>query len=57
MPALLRDILARDARDAQRPVAPTRPADDAVLVDTTGMPIDAVVSRVLSLAERAFPHR
>ena len=57
MPALLRDILARDARDAQRPVAPTRPADDAVLVDSTGTPIDAVVSRVLSLAERAFPHR
>lgn len=49
MPALLRDILARDARDAQRPVAPLKPADDAVLIDTTGTPIDAVVSRVLDL--------
>ncbi|GIX35508.1 MAG: cytidylate kinase [Lysobacteraceae bacterium] len=46
---LLREILARDARDAQRPVAPLKPAPDAVTVDTTGVPIDAVVERVLSL--------
>ena len=46
---LLREILARDARDAQRTVAPLRPADDAVLIDTTGLPIDAVVDRVLAL--------
>lgn len=47
--SLLREILARDARDAQRPVAPLKPADDAVTVDSTGVPIDAVVERVLSL--------
>lgn len=46
---LLREILARDARDAQRAVAPLRPAEDAVRIDTTGMPIDAVVERVLAL--------
>src|SRR5690606_37701979 len=46
---LLREILARDARDASRPVAPLRPAEDAVRIDTTGMPIDAVVARVLEL--------
>jgi cytidylate kinase len=46
---LLREILARDARDAQRSVAPLRPAFDAVIVDTTGVPIDAVVDKVLSL--------
>lgn len=46
---LLREILARDARDAQRTVAPLRPADDAVLIDTTGLSIDAVVDRVLAL--------
>jgi cytidylate kinase len=55
MPALLRDILARDARDAQRPVAPLKPADDAVLIDTTGTPIDAVVEQVLELVRRAIP--
>ncbi len=46
---LLREILARDARDAQRSVAPLKPADDAVAIDTTGVPIDLVVDRVLAL--------
>ena len=46
---LLREILARDARDANRAVAPLRPAPDAVCIDTTGLGIDAVVERVLAL--------
>jgi cytidylate kinase len=50
---LLREILARDARDAQRTVAPLRPAEDAVLLDTTGMPIEVVVDKVLSLVHPA----
>lgn len=49
---LLREILARDARDAQRTVAPLRPADDAVLIDTTGLDIETVVLRVLAIAGR-----
>lgn len=47
--ALLREIVARDTRDASRPVAPLKPADDAVVIDTTGTPIDEVVARVLAL--------
>lgn len=46
---LLREILARDARDAQRTVAPLKPAEDAVLIDTTGQNIQQVVERVLAL--------
>lgn len=46
---LLREILARDARDANRAVAPLRPAEDAVCIDTTGLGIEAVVERVLAL--------
>ncbi len=46
---LHREILARDARDASRAVAPLRPAEDAVTIDTTGIAIDEVVSRVLGL--------
>ena len=38
LPGLLREILARDARDAKRAVAPLRPAEDAVRIDTTGLP-------------------
>jgi cytidylate kinase len=52
---LSQEILARDQRDAGRSVAPLRPAADAVLVDSTGMPVEAVVSRVLDLARERFP--
>ncbi|BBD79640.1 (d)CMP kinase [Aerosticca soli] len=46
---LQREIEARDARDASRAVAPLKPAPDAVVVDTTGMPIATVVEKVLAL--------
>ncbi len=46
---LLQEIEARDARDASREVAPLKPAADAVLVDTTGLSIEAVTAKVLSL--------
>ncbi|GAB1407388.1 (d)CMP kinase [Thermomonas brevis] len=49
---LLREILARDARDANRSVAPLRPADDAVRIDTTGLSIEDVVARVLDVVSR-----
>ena len=49
---LLQEILARDARDANREVAPLRPADDAVLIDTTGLGIQAVVERVLACVNK-----
>ena len=51
MDSLLREILARDARDAQRAVAPLRPAADAITVDSTGMPVEQVIDRVLSLVQ------
>lgn len=48
---LLREIEARDARDAARSIAPLKPARDAVHVDTTGMSIEAVTAKVLSLVQ------
>ena len=48
---LLREILARDARDAQRTVAPLKPADDAVIIDTTDLGIAEAVERVLALVQ------
>lgn len=47
--SLLHEIAARDERDAGRAVAPLKPADDAVVVDSTGTPITEVVERVLSV--------
>ncbi|MDF4004236.1 (d)CMP kinase [Luteibacter sahnii] len=46
---LQREIEARDERDASRAVAPLKPAEGAVVIDTTGMPIDAVVAKVLAV--------
>jgi cytidylate kinase len=51
--ALLREIQARDVRDAERTVAPLKPAADAVLIDSTGTPIEAVVATVLALVKPA----
>lgn len=48
--ALSLEIAERDRRDVDRPIAPLKPADDAVVVDSTSMTIDAVVERVLQLA-------
>jgi CMP/dCMP kinase len=47
------EIAERDKRDMEREAAPLRQADDAVLVDTTGMTIDQVVERILKICERS----
>ena len=47
--ALLHEIEARDARDASRAVAPLRPAPDAVVIDTTGVPAQTAADKVLTL--------
>ena len=52
MHALLQDLQERDARDAQRSVAPLRQCDDADLVDTTELNIDAAVAAVMAIVKR-----
>jgi cytidylate kinase len=47
--SLLHEIAARDERDAGRAVAPLKPAADAVILDSTGMPITEVIDRVLAV--------
>ncbi|MCF8199696.1 MAG: bifunctional 3-phosphoshikimate 1-carboxyvinyltransferase/cytidylate kinase [Sulfuritalea sp.] len=49
MHALLQDLQDRDARDAQRSVAPLLQCDDAELVDTTELDIEAAVAAVMEL--------
>jgi cytidylate kinase len=53
--SLLRDIRERDARDAERAVAPLAPATDAVILDTTGMTIAAAVRFVLDRFQALGP--
>ena len=43
------DMIARDKSDSTRSVAPLAKANDAIYIDTTGMPIEQVVDRVLVL--------
>lgn len=50
LPDLLEDIRARDERDMNRPVAPLRPAVDAIVIDSTNMGIEEVTGAVLALA-------
>jgi cytidylate kinase len=44
--ATLREIIERDERDSTRAAAPLKQADDAVLVDSSGVGADEVVSRM-----------
>ena len=46
---LFREIKARDLRDQSRSIAPLRPAEDAVIIDSTDMSIDEVFEKVVSL--------
>ena len=48
MAALLQDIRHRDERDSARAVAPLQKSDDAGLLDTTKLTIDAAVAEVLA---------
>lgn len=43
------DLQARDKSDSERPVAPLTLAPDAIYLDTTAMPIDVVVEKVLGI--------
>ncbi len=45
------DMRARDAMDAARAAAPLRPAEDAVLLDTTALDPDAAFAAALALVE------
>jgi cytidylate kinase len=47
--ALSREIAERDERDISRAASPLVASADAVLLDTTGMPVDAVVGRVIAI--------
>lgn len=46
---LKKDIAARDKADSERKISPLVKADDAELLDTTGLTIDQVVERILSM--------
>jgi CMP/dCMP kinase len=49
---LLEDIQARDARDMNRQVSPLKPAEDAVIIDSSQMGIDEVQDAILAIVDK-----
>jgi cytidylate kinase len=46
---LIAEISERDLRDSQRAVAPLKPAETALLLDSTRLGIEAVLQQVVAL--------
>jgi len=45
------DMLKRDRSDTEREVSPLRPAQDAVIIDTTGLSVDELVAEIIMLTQ------
>lgn len=54
---ILKDIEARDRQDTERTSSPLKPAEDALMLDSTELSIEQVLARVLEVAARAIPKR
>ena len=48
-PEIQREIAARDKADSEREISPLMQAEDAVLLDSTGMSIDEVAEEILKM--------
>ena len=44
-----KEIIERDERDMNRDISPLRQAEDAVLIDSSGMAIEEVVEKIIGL--------
>ena len=51
---VLRDMQERDERDRRRAAAPLRAAEDAVVLDTTGLSLEESLERICALIERGL---
>jgi cytidylate kinase len=51
--AMRKEVEMRDRIDSERPVAPLKPADDAVIIDTDNLELDEVVDRIVDEVEAA----
>lgn len=49
---VLADMLARDKRDTERASAPMKPADDAIVIDTSDMDAETEINAVLQVVEK-----
>ena len=54
---VLQDMKDRDERDTNRSVAPLKPADDAFILDTSGLNADEAFAAALAEVEKADADR
>ncbi|WP_170444478.1 (d)CMP kinase [Ruegeria arenilitoris] len=52
---VLADVRERDARDAERSTAPMKPAEDAVLLDTSNLSIEAALEKAVAVIQEKLP--
>jgi cytidylate kinase len=50
--AMRKEVELRDRIDSERPIAPLRPADDAVIIDTDHLDVEQVVEQILDHVRR-----
>ena len=50
---LLQEIIQRDYNDSHRETAPLKPAEDAVLLDSSDLTLEEVVDRIVGMAQAA----
>lgn len=53
---VLNDLRKRDMQDTTRPIDPLRPAEDAVMLDSTHLDMDQVVERILDIVEVRYEY-
>jgi cytidylate kinase len=53
--AILADVKRRDQFDSSRQHSPLRPADDAVIIDTSDLTPDEIVAKILLLVDTHLP--
>ena len=48
---MLQDIIQRDYNDSHREVAPLKPAEDSVILDSSYLTLEEVVAKIIELVE------
>jgi cytidylate kinase len=51
---VLADVIARDTRDKERSTAPLIAADDAVIIDTSELPIDQAIAAAVAVVQARY---
>lgn len=57
LPDLLRDLKERDERDSERAISPLKPAEDAIVLDTTNLNLAEVIEQVMDLVAAKLPRK